>query len=160
MALKNAITSPTEITKMRNGMVTNFKIDDINTQKMQSAKNHMNKIGEDGREMPVSQPYVPPSNHKFRDSELPHGRSDFVLRFKCPDAYNKNGMSEHDMRPKFVLDRQKAQQDKEETMRKQEFEAQLTGKSVQAKKDWKLYHTLPDKLTPVARDFQDKYAKF
>ena len=54
---------------------------------------------------PAPDPYNPPSDHKFRDLEINKGQKDFTLRFKCPEPYNKFGMSEHDTRPKEVIEK-------------------------------------------------------
>ena len=67
------------------------------------AKNHLDT--KTGYLRPIQDDYNPPSDHKFRDLEINKSQKDFTLRFKCPPAYNPLGMSEHDTRPKEVIER-------------------------------------------------------
>ena len=109
MALKMAKTSPEEILRERKGFLTVFKIPDIYDQKTDAAKNQKNAVikrkGAEKEYVPLADEYVAPSDHKFRDLEINKGQKDFTLRYKCPPAYNPQNVSEHDKRPKFVLER-------------------------------------------------------
>jgi hypothetical protein len=57
------------------------------------------------------------------------------LRFKPEAAYNKNGVSEHDTRPKEVLERARKSQMKNEQARKREYDTILNGK-IAERHDW------------------------
>jgi hypothetical protein len=57
--------------------------------------------------VPIQDLYNPPSDHKFRDLEIPKGQKDFTLRYKCPGPNNPYGISDHDSRPKEVLEKQR-----------------------------------------------------
>lgn len=59
-------------------------------------------------------------------------------------------MSEHDTRPKEVIERHRRAEEQEREKRRLEYESILKGKPLEKKKSWLLYHKLPDKLTPVA----------
>lgn len=67
-------------------------------------------------------------------------------------------MSEHDTRPKEVIERQRRAEEAEKQKRKLEYESILKGKPLEKKKPWVLYHTLPDKLTPISLQFKDKHS--
>eukprot|EP00347_Sterkiella_histriomuscorum_P011430 403372486 len=160
MALKNRKTSPWKVMKERQGFVTKFKVPTILDQKTDAAFVGKNAFDERGRcQGPVQDPYNPPSDHKFRDLEINRGQKDFELRYKCPDPYNKYNMSEHDTRPKEVIERHRRNEEQEKQMRKLEYESILKGQPLEKKKAWLLYHSLPDKLTPVSHDFKDKHSK-
>lgn len=119
MALYNQKTSPWEVMKERQGFVTKFKVPTILEQKMDSQKTAKNQIDTyTGIMKPVQDPYNPPSDHKFRDLEIDRGQKDFTLRYKCPNAYNPNGMSEHDTRPKEVLERHRRAEEREKEHRR------------------------------------------
>lgn len=92
---------------------------------------------------------MPPSDHKFRENDLAVGQKDFTLRFKPAPAYNKYGISEHDKRPKEVLDRKQREKENAEAAKKREYDRILNGK-IATRHDWIQYHSLPDKLTPVS----------
>lgn len=85
---------------------------------------------------PIQDPYNPPSDHKFRDLEIPRGQKDFTLRFKCPPAYNHNGVSEHDLRPKEVLEKQRSNEERDKERKQREYEAILKGKPLESKPAW------------------------
>ena len=106
MALNNRTKSPWAVMKEKQGFVTKFKCPTILDQKTDAAFVSKNQFDTKGNTLgPLQDPYNPPSDHKFRDLEINKGQKDFTLRFKCPEAYNKNGMSEHDKRPKEVIER-------------------------------------------------------
>lgn len=67
-------------------------------------------------------------------------------------------MSEHDTRPKEVIERHRRAEEAEKQAKKLEYESILKGKPLEKKKPWLLYHTLPDMLTPVSQNFKDKHA--
>jgi hypothetical protein len=59
-------------------------------------------------------------------------------------------MSEHDLRPKEVLEKQRTMNEREKERKRLEYEGILKGRPLEKKKEWIQYHTLPHKLTPVA----------
>ena len=67
-------------------------------------------------------------------------------------------MSEHDLRPKEVLDRARREEDRALASTQQEYNKLLNGK-IASRKDWTQYHKLPDKLTPVSQTFRDPHIK-
>ena len=146
MALYNRKSSPWEVMQERQGFVTKFKVPTILDTKMQTNMVAKNQLDEKtGQLKPVQDPYNPPSDHKFRDLEIPRGQKDFTLRYKCPDAYNKHGVSEHDLRPKEVLDKHRQLEERDKELRRREYEAILQGKPLAKKqRDWVSYHKLPD----------------
>lgn len=70
MALKNAKTTPQEVMKQRAGFLTSFKLPTINEQKMFAAQDNLSKRNAKGEYEAVQNTYVPPSEHKFRESDL------------------------------------------------------------------------------------------
>lgn len=160
MSLKSAKSTPQEIIQERKGFITSFKTPGIYELKTDAAKTSKNKFNSrTGDYQPLQDEYIPPSDHKFRDLEIPKPQKDFTLRYKCPPAYNQNGMSEHDMRPKEVLDRQRRNDETAKIQKQLEYQALMSGMDLSQKKDWIQYHTLPHLLTPVAQDFKDAHSK-
>lgn len=103
--MKSQGQSPMKDLRERKGFITDFKIPDIFAQKSKAAKSGKIAKKEDGALEYIPNEYNPPSDHVFRDLEVPFGKKDFVTRYKCPGPYNPNGMSEHDLRPKEVLEK-------------------------------------------------------
>jgi hypothetical protein len=136
MALNNRKTSPWEVMKERQGFVTKFKVPTILDQKTEAAFFGLNQFEKGKHVGPINDPYIPPSDHRFRDLEINKGQKDFTLRFKCPEAYNKNGMSEHDTRPKEVLEKHRRQDEQEKERRRLEYDSILKGKPLEKKKSW------------------------
>ena len=79
---------------------------DIFTDKALSAHRAGTVVNDRGEEIPASNTYVPPTDPVFREDYLPISKKDFVRQFKCPLAYNPNNMSEHNVRPREVLERE------------------------------------------------------
>jgi len=66
------------------------------------------------------------------------------LRFKCPPPYNALGISEHDRRPKEVLEREKKMKLLKEKQEQDRYMTMLVGKSSE-RKAWQHYVKLPDR---------------
>lgn len=114
MALKTMKRTPLEVIRARKGFVTSFKIPGVYDIKTEAAKIQKTQIDpQTGQLKPISDDYITPSDHRFRDLEIPKSQKDFVGRYKCPPPYNPYGISDHDRRPKEVLDKQRETEEKE-----------------------------------------------
>jgi hypothetical protein len=128
-------------------------VPDVFADKNRKAIDEKNTVDKKtGTLIPIINEYVAPKAHKFRDEfEVELGMKDFLLRTKPPTIDNPKGLSVFAARPKYITDKEKQMAEKQEALDK----FMNAGKP----HDWYLYHKLPDKLTPLAQIFGDKYNK-
>ena len=55
-----------------------------------------------------------------------------------------------------MIDRHRREDEKKEELKQREYNRILNGK-LASRKDWLYYHTLPQKLTPIAQNFHDPH---
>lgn len=158
-ALKNSTTSPWLVMKEREGFVTKFKVASILDTKLTFAKELRNTIDKrSGSAVPKEDPYVPPKDYQFRDSELRFNQKDFVRQIRPAPAYNPHNLSEFNTQPRFVQDKERRRVEVATQQVKDDYLRQLKGDKA-FNPDWIQYHKLPEKLTPISLGFKDRYQK-
>lgn len=149
MALGNRV-QPQDKIKERSGFVTATVVPDCFKDKCKKSRGDMTIIKNGIRVPKPDNEYSVPKAHKFREEkEIEPGMKDFELRFKPDPMENPNGLSVFEQRPKYQVEKEKSAFERQDAMEK--FMA--AGKP----HDWLKYHTLPEKLIPISRDFGDPY---
>lgn len=94
----------------------------------------------------------------FRDLDLPFGKKELNLLYRCPKAENPFNMSVMNTKPKMVQDKELREREMIETQRKEEYEKALQSDKPRPKDlTWQQYHHVPEKLLPMSTGLKDFY---
>ena len=120
MALRDRLIAPQEQIKARKGFVTATKVPDCFNAKMTTEKFNNNYVDKKtGQKINLRGEYSPPKPHKYRDEvEIEPGMKDFELRFKVDKMENPHGLSVFAQRPRYITDKEKAMQEKQDAIDK------------------------------------------
>lgn len=146
-----------ESTIKQYGFRTRFILNDLFTDKAIFARNARNKQ-EDRKEEFVPHEFEPYKDPVFRDFDLPFGKKELDLLYKCPQAENPYNLSAMNTKPKFVQNKELKEQEALEAKQKDEYEKAIQGDRPRPKDlTWTKYHHVPEKLKPMATGLKDEY---
>jgi len=151
--MSKRVASPESRIRERKGFVTAAVVPDCFKQKNIIAADNMHGFNQQTKKRELlSQEYVPPKDHKFRDEkEIERGMQDFLLRSKLPLMENPHGLSAFAEKPKYQQVEERRIQEKEEIAR---------GLAAAGKPhEWRQYHKLPHKKTDMSLSFPDRFNK-
>lgn len=142
----------------RHGFRTRFILNDLFTDKAMNARNARNRMSEENKEQFVPNEFTPFKDPVFRDLELPFGKKELDLLYKCPKAENPFNMSVMNTKPKMVQDKEVQERERLEAQRQEEYEKALKSDKPRPKDlNWVKYHHVPEKLKPMATGLKDEY---
>jgi hypothetical protein len=146
-----------ENTVKQYGFRTRFILNDLFTDKAIAARDARNKQ-EDIKEQYVPHEFEAFKDPVFRDFDLPFGKKELDLLYKCPLAINPNNLSTLNTKPKIVQNKELKEREALEAQQKEEYEKALQGDKPRPKDlTWTKYHHMPAKLKPMAADLTDEY---
>lgn len=147
-----------EPTTKPHGFRTRFILNDLFTDKAVFARNARNSMNEEKKEKFVPNEFEPYKDPVFRDLDLPFGKKELNLLYKCPKAENQYNLSEHNTKPKMVQDVELKEREALEATRKEEYEKALKGDKPRPKDlTWNQFLHVPDKLKPIATGLKEQY---
>ena len=126
---------------------------DVFSEKKRTATDHKYTFNLTTRKRElIPRDWIPPKDPVFReDYEVPPGLPDFNLRPKKHKIDNPFNLSVFVDKPKFIVDKEKADKEKAEAERK--------FKEAGKPHDWKKYYDLQHKKTSLAQHFKDTHNK-
>ena len=147
-----------EPTVKQYGFRTRFILNDLFTDKVKTAREARNRLKEDKKEEFIADEYKAPKDPVFRDDDLPFGKQEMKLLYKCPKAVNPNNMSEMNTKPVMVQDKELKELETMMSMRQEEYEKALQSDKPRPKElTWTKYHHVPEKLKPISTGLKDEY---
>jgi len=172
-------TKRTEVAGLQNpepevkqfGFRTRFILNDLFTDKAIDARKAMNKPAQESnhpwaqqkedhknQEQYIPNEFEPYKDPVFRDLDLPFGKKELNLLYKCPKAENPYNLSVHNTKPKMVQDKEIKEREELKAKRKEEYEKALQSDKPRPKDlKWNQFLHVPDKLKPISTGLKDYY---
>ena len=168
-------TQRTEIAGLQNpepiykryGFRTRFILNDLFTDKAKFARDARNftipRNKDNTKELKdefIPDEFKPFKDPVFRDDDLPFGKQplDLLSSYKCPRAVNPDNMSEMNVKPIMVQDKELKQLEATLHQRQEEYEKAIQGDQPRLKElTWTKYHHVPQMLKPMCTGLKDEY---